>query len=96
MTSEDCRPLLRLKLIIFFEGANRGEEKGAGRRIAKELPRSPWFWCSSHDLNNVIVNALKIKEVTNMMDNAQKVRFFLNLENENHLVLRRISGCWFI
>ncbi len=63
--------------MIIYLGNNRGRIKGAGARIPKKHPRSPWFWCASHDLNCVIVVGAQSHFVINMMEDAKGAHTFL-------------------
>ncbi|XP_072022398.1 52 kDa repressor of the inhibitor of the protein kinase-like [Amphiura filiformis] len=68
-------------------GNMRGENKGCGKRLQRKYPKSIYLWCTSHQLNRVIVQSSKNILIQNMMTMADKVaKFFYNSPNNQKVL----------
>ena len=66
---------------------------GVGPRIEKKWPMALPFWCCSHQLNRVIVNASALQIVRNSIGTADKiVKFFDNSPQREHLLKEEIKS----
>ena len=52
-----------------------GAVKGAGSRIAKQYPKAVPLWCTTHQLNRVIVQSCTEAPVRNMTGTVDNDRF---------------------
>ena len=60
-------------------GAMAGKSKGAAACITAKQPKALYTHCASHRLNLCVVKCCSIREISNMMQSADKIsRFFSN------------------
>ncbi|XP_071817519.1 52 kDa repressor of the inhibitor of the protein kinase-like [Apostichopus japonicus] len=60
-------------------GNMRGQYGGCGPRIKRKYPKCAYLWCTSHQLNRVIVSSTKVLLIQNMMTTADKIaKYFYN------------------
>ena len=53
-----------------------GAVKGAGSRIARQYPKAVPLWCTTHQLNRVIVQSCTEPPVRNMIGTVDNVSIF--------------------
>ena len=53
-----------------------GAVKGAGSRIARQYPKAVPLWCTTHQLNRVIVQSCTEHPVRNMVGTLNNVSIF--------------------
>ena len=60
-------------------GAMAGKSKGVAARILSKYPKAFYTHCAAHRLNLCVMKCCSIREVSNMMESADKIsRFFSN------------------
>ena len=59
-------------------GAMAGKSKGAASCIITQQPKALYTHCASHRLNLCVVKCCSIREISNMMESADKISRFFN------------------
>ena len=59
-------------------GAMAGKSKGVAARIYSQYPKALYTHCASHRLNLCVMKCCSIREVSNMMQTADKISHFFN------------------
>ena len=54
-------------------GSMAGRQKGCAALFAKHAPRAVHHYCSSHDLNLVLGQSCKLKEVHEMLETSKEL-----------------------
>ena len=68
-------------------GAMAGKSKGAASRILSKYPKALYTHCSAHRLNLCVMKCCSIREVSNMMQTADKISRFFNYSPKRQLAL---------
>ena len=70
-------------------GAMAGKSKGAASCIITQQPKALYTHCESHRLNLCVVKCRSIREISNMMESADKISCFFNNSPKRQLALER-------
>ncbi len=70
-------------------GAMAGKSKGAASRIMQKYPKALYTHCAAHRLNLCVMKCCSIREVSNMMDTADKISRFFNNSPKRQLALEK-------
>ena len=68
-------------------GAMAGKSKGVATRIHSQYPRAIYTHCASHRLNLCVMKCCSIREVSNMMQTADKISRFFNNSPKRQMFL---------
>ena len=70
-------------------GAMAGKSKGAASYITTKQPKALYTHCASHRLNLCVMKCCSIREISNMMESADKISRFFNNSPKRQLALQR-------
>ena len=70
-------------------GAMAGKSKGAAACITAKQPKALYTHCASHRLNLCVVKCCSIREISNMMQSADKVSQFFSNSPKRQLALEK-------
>ena len=70
-------------------GAMAGKSKGAAACIVAKQPKALYTHCASHRLNLCVVKCCSIREISNMMQSADKVSHFFSNSPKRQLALEK-------
>ena len=66
-----------------------GKSKGAASYITTKQPKALYTHCASHRLNLCVVKCCSIREISNMMESADKISRFFNNSLKRQLALEQ-------
>ena len=68
-------------------GAMAGKSKGVATRIHSQYPKALYTHCAAHRLNLCVMKCCSIREVSNMMQTADKISRFFNNSPKRQILL---------
>ena len=68
-------------------GAMAGKSKGVAARIYSQYPKALYTHCASHRLNLCVMKCCSVREVSNMMQTADKISRFFNNSPKRQILL---------